>query len=64
MKLTTDNGLRPAATTRMEDLDNAFPEAANTAKADEVLAQGRGERPAVEDLATWILSADCSADRH
>ena len=62
MKLTTDNGLRPAATTRMEGLDNAFPEAANTAKADEVLAQGRGERPTAEDLATWILSADCPAE--
>ena len=31
-------------------------------KADEVLAQGRGERPTVEELATWLGSADCPYD--
>ena len=31
-------------------------------KADEVLGQGRGERPTTEDLATWIHSADCPAE--
>ena len=31
-------------------------------KADEVLAQGRGERPTAEALAAWIHSADCPAE--
>ena len=31
-------------------------------KADEVLAQGRGERPTAEALAAWVHSADCPAE--
>ena len=31
-------------------------------KADEVLGQGRGERPTAEALAAWIHSADCPAE--
>ena len=59
--MTTENRQGMAPTAILDGLDNAFPEAANTAKADEVLAQGRDERPTAEDLATWILSADCPA---
>ena len=59
--MTTENRQGMAPTAILDGLDNAFPEAANTAKADEVLAQGRDERPTAEALATWILSADCPA---
>ena len=31
-------------------------------EADEVLAQGRGERPTVEALASWTHSPDCPAE--
>ena len=31
-------------------------------KADEVLAQGQGERPTVADLSQWLGSADCPDD--
>ena len=42
----------------------AVPDAplADDRKADEVLAQGRGERPTSEALAAWIHSADCPAE--
>ena len=59
--MTTENGQGVAATATLDGLDNAFPEATNTAKADEVLAQGRDERPTAEDLSTWILTVDCPA---
>ena len=30
--------------------------------ADQVLAQGKGERPAAEELSRWTNSVDCPAD--
>ena len=50
----------PGVTTDM--LDSSASNAAATKKADEVLAQGRGERPKVQELATWTKGDDCPPD--
>ena len=57
----TENRHGVAATAILDGLYDAVPEAVDTEKANEVLAQGRGERPTAADLATWIHSADCPA---
>ena len=43
-------------------LDAFITDAADTQKADEVLAHGRGERPTAQDLAQWLNGDDCPAD--
>ena len=53
-----ENG--PRATT--DTLDSFASNAAATMKADEVLAQGRGERPKVKELAAWTKGDDCPPD--
>ena len=53
-----ENG--PRATTDV--LDSSASNAAATMKADEVLAQGRGERPKVQELAAWTKGDDCPPD--
>lgn len=53
-----ENG--PRATT--DTLDSFASNAAATMKADEVLAQGRGERPKVQELAAWTKGDDCPPD--
>ena len=53
-----ENGAR--ATTDV--LDSSASNAAATTKADEVLAQGRGERPKVQELAAWTKGGDCPPD--
>ena len=50
----------PKATT--DTLDSSASNAAATTKADEVLAQGRGERPKVQELAAWTKGDDCPPD--
>lgn len=54
----TENRL--GSTTDM--LDSSASKAAATKKADEVLAQGRGERPKVQELAGWTKGDDCPPD--
>ena len=43
-------------------LDGSMPDTADARKADEVLAQGRGERPTVQELAAWVKGGDCPPD--
>ena len=57
-RLTTEGRSQTGADTPTV-LDISLPD---VRKADEVLAQGRGERPTAEALATWIHSADCPAE--
>lgn len=58
MESMTEN--RPGANT--DTLDSSASKAAATRKADEVLAQGRGERPKVQELAGWTKGDDCPPD--
>ncbi len=50
---------KPAITDTLEGL---IIDLANTQKANEVLAQGRGERPTAQDLAQWLNGDDCAPD--
>lgn len=43
-------------------LDSSASNAEAAKKADEVLAQGRGERPKVRELAAWTKGDDCPLD--
>ena len=43
-------------------LDGSAPDKQVMEKADEVLSQGRGERPAVQELSRWANSDDCPSD--
>ena len=45
-----------------DTLDNFITDAADAQKANEVLAQGRGERPTAQDLAQWLNGDDCPPD--
>ena len=51
-RLTTEGRLQTRADIPLPDVS----------KADEVLAQGRRERPTAEDMASWVHSADCPAE--
>lgn len=51
---------KPRAATNM--LDGFITDAADARKANEVLAQGRGERPTARDLAGWLNGDDCPPD--
>ena len=57
-RLTTE-GRSPTGADTPTVLDTLLP---GVKKADEVLAQGRGERPTAEALATWIDSSDCPSE--
>ena len=50
---------KPATADTLEGLTT---DAADTQKANEVLAQGRGERPTAQDLAEWLNGDDCPPD--
>lgn len=56
--MTTEGKSQTRADTRTAP-DTPLPD---VRKADEVLAQGRGERPTAEDMASWVHSADCQAE--
>ena len=45
-----------------DTLEGLIIDLANTQKANEVLAQGRGERPTAQDLAQWLNGDDCAPD--
>ena len=51
---------KPWAATDM--LDGFITGAADTQKANEVLAHGQGERPTVAELSLWLGSTDCPED--
>lgn len=46
----------------LDGLDSPVSDNVTTKKADEVLSQGRGERPTSEQLSGWVKSPDCPAD--
>ncbi len=57
-RLTTE-GRSPTGADAPTVLDTPLPD---IRKADEVLAQGRGERPKVQELTAWTKSDDCPSD--
>ena len=58
MKLTAESN--PKATFSI--LDGLDAPVSDTKKANEVLSQGKGERPTSEQLSRWLKSPDCPAD--
>ena len=78
MKLTTEGILTGMASAILGELDSSTPDDVGVAEsmqsswgqlfpgadkiADEVLAQGKGERPTTRELSRWVNSVDCPTD--
>ena len=78
MKLTTEGILTGMASAILGELNSSTPDDVGVAEsmqsswgqlfpgadkiADEVLAQGKGERPTTRELSRWVNSVDCPTD--